>query len=232
MGRGVVKPLAVEIFDRLDVPLEPEAVLRFLGYPQGAAARPAVIDRVRRAVEEAEGVLRPRGVYALYAVAGMTDATLSLGEGVEFAGEIGSFLRAAGRVAVFVTTVGSEITGAIESAWGSGDVLRGTSADAVGSFAADRSAEALAGRLSGNIGPGEALTPVYSPGYCGMDLGQQRLLFRLVDAGAVGVELLPSMLMRPIKSVSGLIGIGPKDEVEALGSPCARCPMMHCRMRR
>jgi hypothetical protein len=38
--------------------------------------------------------------------------------------------------------------------------------------------------------------------------------------------------MKPVKSVSGLIGIGPQAAVHAYGNPCQRCPSLDCRMRR
>jgi len=226
------EPLCVEVFDRLDVELEEGVLLRFLGYPEGAEARPVVAEGVARALEETRGRLRPRGTYALYPVLAQTPRTLTLGPDAEFTGDIGGFLRAAGRVAVFVCTAGPEMMAMIDAAWDAGDALRGMILDALGSMGADRAAEKLAERLRGKLGPGEALTPSYSPGYCGMDIEQQRLIFRLVDAGAVGVELLPSCLMKPLKSVSGLIGLGPADEVVTAGSPCELCPLENCRMRR
>ena len=64
-------------------------------------------------------------------------------------------------------------------------------------------------------------------------MAQQRVLFGLVDAEAVGIALLPSMLMRPLKSVSGIVGFG------AAGSrcgrpwtPCDACDRIGCHMRR
>jgi cobalamin-dependent methionine synthase I len=72
----------------------------------------------------------------------------------------------------------------------------------------------------------------YSPGYCGMDLRQQQNLFRLVPAESIGITLLPSQLMQPMKSVSGIVGLGPKELVGGNLSPCDRCPQVGCHMRR
>ena len=49
----------------------------------------------------------------------------------------------------------------------------------------------------------------YSPGYCGWDVSEQRLLFSLLPQGFCGVQLLPSCLMLPLKSVSTVVAIGP-----------------------
>jgi len=72
----------------------------------------------------------------------------------------------------------------------------------------------------------------YSPGYCGMDLGEQRNLFQLASAEAVGIVLGASLLMEPLKSISGIVGLGPKAEVGIHLSPCERCPLVGCHMRR
>jgi hypothetical protein len=48
----------------------------------------------------------------------------------------------------------------------------------------------------------------------------------------VGVTLTDSYFMRPLKSVSGLIGLGPAERVLAFGSPCDRCELYNCAMRR
>jgi hypothetical protein len=83
-----------------------------------------------------------------------------------------------------------------------------------------------------DLGPDEAVTPPFSPGYCGMPLDQQRVLFSILDTSPISVELLPTMIMRPIKSVSGLIGIGRQDRINASGVPCEACQLTTCRMRR
>lgn len=79
---------------------------------------------------------------------------------------------------------------------------------------------------------GLAPTLPYSPGYCGMKLVEQRKLFSLFDTQRVGVTLTPECLMQPIKSVSGLVGLGLAEDVVAFGSPCDRCELQNCNMRR
>jgi cobalamin-dependent methionine synthase I len=120
----------------------------------------------------------------------------------------------------------------VEEAMRSGDPLAGLIYNAIGSELVEAAADRIAADLRGRLHPGEALTLRYSPGYCGMSLSQQRTNFRLIEAGDIGVELLPTLIMKPIKSVSGLIGMGPQEAVEAFGNPCDRCPLLDCRMRR
>ena len=55
---------------------------------------------------------------------------------------------------------------------------------------------------------GLKITNRYSPGYCGWDVSEQKKLFKILPEKFCGIELTDSCLMHPIKSVSGIIGIG------------------------
>ncbi len=112
-------------------------------------------------------------------------------------------------------------------------MMEGYTLDAIGSAAADADADALADAVYWReAGPAEAITPPFSPGYCGLPLDQQISVFAIVNAKEIGVRLLPTMIMQPIKSVSGLIGIGDSQRVEAHGVPCQWCDLTTCHMRR
>jgi hypothetical protein len=105
--------------------------------------------------------------------------------------------------------------------------------NAVGAERAESAEAVVIAQLRATAKPA-GLTPTlpYSPGYCGMSLVEQRKLFGLLDGKAVGVTLTSDCLMQPIKSVSGLIGLAPTAAVEEFGSPCDRCELHNCNMRR
>lgn len=226
------KPLFECTLDPLPVEADVEQIIRFLGYPVTAKPDPRILKRVNRVAAEAKQYGNPRGVYAVYSLEGREENLIRLG-GTEIAGPVGDFLRAAEKIAIFVVTAGAGLTEQIERVNRGSDVLEAMVWDALGSHLADRACDALAEELRRrHVGHSEGLTPPYSPGYCGMEMDQQRPLFSLVDAASIGVELLPTFIMKPIKSVSGLVGIGPSGEVEASGSPCERCDRENCNMRR
>jgi hypothetical protein len=175
--------------------------------------------------------LEPRGTFSIYSVKSHSRRSLSLGGGT-IVGDIGEFLHGSKRIAVVVATAGRGITEKSTEAWNAGDTLAGWAFDAIGSWAAEAAADALTEKISAHLGAGEGLTLRYSPGYCGMDLRQQQTIFALSQPGSIGVSLLPSMLMQPMKSVSGLVGLGPRELVGLNLSPCDRCPQIGCHMRR
>jgi len=48
----------------------------------------------------------------------------------------------------------------------------------------------------------------FSPGYCSWDVAEQHKLFSFFPTNFCGITLSDSSLMKPVKSVSGIIGIG------------------------
>jgi hypothetical protein len=215
----------------LEIEADPGEVLRYLGYPAGATPDRVIRERVQSGIEAARGKLRPRGVYSMYPIVRQTRRSLTLGD-ISFTGPIGEFLTGAQSVAVLVGTAGPEVLRMADEAFAAGDRITGLIYNALGSHLADAVVERILDDLRQRLAPGETLTLPYSPGYCGIPLSQQQVLFRLVDAGRIGVELLPTFIMKPLKSVSGIVGIGPKDAVTAYGNPCDKCPLETCRMRR
>ncbi len=207
-------------------------IYRYLGYTRGASPASDVAEHIGQVLNQAHEYLNPRGTFSLYSVTKHTGQSLCLQGGCEILGNVGEFIGAANRVAVFTVTVGREISGFAQQDGLAGDVFAQWVADAYGSWAAEAAADRLMESVRQHAHRGEALTPRFSPGYCGMDMTQQRALFQMVQADAVGIKLLPSLLMYPLKSISGIVGIGPKGAVDVQGLPCDRCDRMTCHMRR
>ncbi|MFK2344270.1 vitamin B12 dependent-methionine synthase activation domain-containing protein [Bacteroides fragilis] len=66
----------------------------------------------------------------------------------------------------------------------------------------------------------------YSPGYCGWKVSDQQILFSLLPNQPCGVSLTASSLMCPIKSVSGVVGIGRQMTRQKYG--CELCGKKDC----
>jgi hypothetical protein len=222
---------AMRILPQLDLVPDQHEILRYLGYPREARPAPEVASLIERIMPECLEALRPRGTYTVHQVTDSAPDSLKLGN-VVVEGAVSDFLGSVDRVAAFVVTVGAEITGRSEHACRDGDAFTGWVFDAVGSWAVEAAADALMVHLQATLDEGDGLTLRYSPGYCGMDLSQQHAIFSLTEAASVGVTLLPSMMMSPAKSISGLVGIGPVGELDLEASPCDRCPQVGCHMRR
>jgi hypothetical protein len=71
-----------------------------------------------------------------------------------------------------------------------------------------------------------------SPGYAGWDTAGQDALWRLCPGAPAGVTLNSSCFMTPIKSISFLVGIGPRARVDHYFTQCRRCWLRDCAYRR
>ncbi|MGB5263413.1 MAG: vitamin B12 dependent-methionine synthase activation domain-containing protein, partial [Lutimonas sp.] len=71
-----------------------------------------------------------------------------------------------------------------------------------------------------------AITNRYSPGYCDWKVVDQQKLFSFFPENFCGVSLSETSLMRPIKSVSGIVGIG--KNVNYLSYICDKCKNLGC----
>lgn len=134
--------------------------------------------------------------------------------------------------AFFVATGGAEFERFRQWTTAGGDMLRAFITDALGSVIAEKTADRMEEALQRLIAPhGMRHTNRFSPGYCGWHVAEQPSLFSMFPvAEPCGVILTPSCLMTPIKSVSGVIGIG--KEVERLDYTCGLCYYKDCYKRR
>ncbi len=141
-----------------------------------------------------------------------------------------SQLKKASKAALFVCTIGSNMEEWSKHLLKHGDPALGYIADVTASAAA----EAVTNLLHDHIGErmlsrGLKITNRYSPGYCNWSVAEQHLLFSLLPDKFCGVTLSESALMSPIKSVSGIVGVG--RDVEWKDYICDRCGVKDCTYR-
>jgi hypothetical protein len=139
-------------------------------------------------------------------------------------------LKKSDLLAVFLSTAGEEISVRTRIAMSEGDPLTGYIYDIIGSIVVDAAADLMQSELENTIlSAGSKITNRYSPGYCGWDVAEQHKLFRLVPDNFCGIKLTDSALMDPIKSISGIIGIG--EGVRYNPYRCSLCDMKNCAYR-
>jgi hypothetical protein len=140
-------------------------------------------------------------------------------------------LKKSESVAVFLSTAGEEIGIRSRNAMQERDLLRGYIYDVIGSKIVEAAADLMQEDLQQTMKEaGNMITNRYSPGYCGWDVAEQHSLFRLVPENFCGIKLTPSALMDPVKSASGIIGIG--KNVRYNPYTCRMCGQEDCVYRR
>ncbi|MBP8959776.1 MAG: methionine synthase [Bacteroidales bacterium] len=134
-------------------------------------------------------------------------------------------------VAVFACTAGSRLSDRSKKLIEEKNLLEGYVFDVVGSEIVEAGADLMQEKLKIMMAAeGMLITNRYSPGYCGWDVSEQDKLFSLIPDNYCGITLTNSALMIPLKSVSGIIGIGKK--VRFNFYTCNLCDDRNCIYRR
>lgn len=141
-------------------------------------------------------------------------------------------LRGSESYAFFVATAGTEFEEFQYVLQKEDDMVKVYIADSLGSIIAEKTADYMEKELAEFMkDKGWKHTNRYSPGYCGWHVSEQQKLFSLFpDGSPCGIRLTDSSLMVPIKSVSGVIGIG--SNVRKQEYTCGLCTYENCFRKR
>ena len=154
-------------------------------------------------------------------------------EGVEFSTGpiITNQLKRSTSVALFVSTAGPQLEHWSGELMAGGDMMRGYIIDAIASEYVEQASIWLEKQIAGHVeSRGWKITNRYSPGYCDWPVSEQHKLFSLLPPKFCGITLTESALMVPIKSLSGIIGLGP--DVKRGAFQCSICDLKDCFRRR
>jgi hypothetical protein len=136
-------------------------------------------------------------------------------------------LKDATSAALFICTAGDGISKHANKIILEGDPMLGYIFDVIGSVCVEKAID----KIQENLAKEQRLNNFnisdrYSPGYCEWNVSEQQFLFQLMPDNFCGVSLSDSSLMNPIKSVSGIIGIGAK--LQQKGYQCLWCTDKNC----
>jgi hypothetical protein len=140
-------------------------------------------------------------------------------------------LRNSEKAALFVCTIGRGMETWSKRLASEGDVPLSFLVDTVASVAEEQAVDVLHDHIEKQMQrQGLKITNRYSPGYCNWSVSEQHLLFSFFPANFCGITLTESALMVPIKSVSGIIGIG--KDVQRMDYICDNCSVKDCTYRK
>lgn len=134
-------------------------------------------------------------------------------------------------IVLFVCTVGPGIENKSKELIGEDKTVEGYILDVIGTEVVESGIDFCQNLLEIEMEKkGLSLSNRYSPGYCGWNVSEQHKLFSLLPVGFNDIRLKESALMVPIKSVSGIIGIG--KNVVRQGYACDYCDQANCVYRK
>jgi hypothetical protein len=141
-----------------------------------------------------------------------------------------SQFRKAEKAALFVCTIGPSMETWAKKLSVEGDVALSYLVDTVASVTVEQATDVLHDHIEKQMDMrGLKITNRYSPGYCDWLVSEQHLLFSFLPVNFCGITLTESAFMVPIKSVSGIIGVG--KAVKRVDYTCDICGMKDCTYR-
>lgn len=149
------------------------------------------------------------------------------GQSFHIGKQVTQYLAGIEKAVFFICTAGPAISERIHTFFQSGDHLAGYVADITGSVLVEEAMDIIHHEIA-EIFTTQNLkfTNRYSPGYCDWKVDEQQQLFQLFPPDFCGIRLSDSMLMTPVKSVSGVIGIGKKVTYNPYA--CHACNSVNC----
>ena len=196
--------------------------------------REAVLDHLKEAIDIAKSKAAPAMSVAKLKILKFNPDFLELDNGITLVTkELSSSLKGATYIYAFLVTIGKDLEESASSCMNSGNHLLGYLLDRIGSFAVESLAETMESDLRSSLAPaGLGVSMRVSPGYCDWRIEEQFKLARTVDFAKAGVALNESCMMTPRKSISAVVGVGPKELFSKRISPCEICNMKVCDYRR
>jgi hypothetical protein len=214
-----------------DIPLNLKAgaVLRRQGLGGKARVRPEIkkLTQELLASIERKHLLETAVAYEYYPVTGMNRDQISLEGGKAVHGPaLPALFPEAKELMVLVGTIGPRLEKQASGFTKSGQALRGMLLDGIGSAAVDTLIpEAIKPIVAEVASRGYEISSPVNPGMPGFPMTEQRNLTEMCQAHEIGVSLTHSGILVPRKSVSMVVGIGPRMTRWTQAEVCARCSL-------
>ena len=207
-------------------------VARYMGYSQEDVPSP-VDDIILKSIEDAADYCNIQGGLVICddIILDQTKKSIRVAD-YEFnvKGRLFNEIKDSEKIAFFVCTAGPDISNVSKHLMDEKDLLSGYVLDVIGSITVEKAMDNIQEQFGNAMkASGHKITNRYSPGYCGWKTSEQFMLFRIFPENFCGVRLTESALMKPIKSISGVIGIG--SHVEYHEYHCDLCDAVNCMYR-
>jgi len=131
---------------------------------------------------------------------------------------------------LFVLTVGNKIDDWIKKLVDEDDIYSTYLIDLIASEYVEKLSDWIEAKIKVKLGKNIGISYRYGPGYCDWDLTEQGKLFNYFPNNFCGISLSEKSIMKPHKSLSGLIGFG--ENVVPTELPCDVCTDFICHRNR
>jgi hypothetical protein len=212
-----------------EIELSREEIIKEIGY-KDTLPDDTISGTIDRLLALLKKTVQPRYVYQI--VEGEIEGTSVhiLNEAFHTGPTITHLLEKSSAFALFAATAGVEFEQILQEYKQTEDIVVNYLLDVMGTCIAEKTGDYLEQKLEEEIGAELLHTHRFSPGYCNWHLTEQRKIFSLLGNRPCGITLSDVCLMLPVKSISGIIGIG--KEVKRKQYACQYCELETCYKRK
>jgi len=202
-----------------------------LGYG-GQIPDESFIEMINQLIEHIASFCKPRAGYLIMSGIIADKNYLEINNvRIKVGSVITKYLQNATHFASFVVTAGVEFDSYLEQLKAEGDIVSEFLVYSIGSEIAEATVRFVTEKITEEAdNQGLKISHSYSPGHCSWHVREQQQLFSLLPKNPCGVELNESSLMHPVKSISGIIGLGKDIETTLYG--CEICGLKSCFKRK
>jgi len=194
----------------------------------------AITECLDECLEDVKSLSSPKMALARKKIARSGPGFIEIEGGITLSSEsLATYIKGASHLYFFLVTIGGAIEDKATSWMSKSDHLRGYFLDRIGSLAVESLAENMEARLRKDCeSKGQSISMRFSPGYCNWPIEEQFKLKKILDFAKADVSLTESCMMIPRKSISAVVGMGPKGVFSKTKSQCVICDKKDCDYRR
>jgi len=210
-----------------DLQIDRKNLFHLLGYGNHTPKQ-EIIDIIDETEDMLKNSCAPQYGYSCFRGETIDNENIKIGKIIFRPGSIiTKALKKSDFYAVFVASAGEEFDILRQKIKKEDDILSYFILDSLGSVLAESVVTLLVKNLETDMASKQLkITNNYSPGYCDWLLEEQKKIFELFPVDFCGVKLTDSFMMIPVKSVSGIIGIG--TDVKKTKYGCSICKNNNC----
>jgi hypothetical protein len=191
-----------------------EEVLRYQGYSKKRVKNPNqnILRITEEEINRGYNLFKPQGIYSLikiisFASKGRIDLENELV--FRFSKSVINQLKEASHLLVGVVTIGDFLEKKVSKLFSQGEYPRALALDAVGTVAVEDFSRGVRKLARQEVKEqGFKTSRHFSPGYGGLEVSQQDIIFKNIPTDNIGVMLTKGYMMLPQKSLSWIIGVG------------------------
>lgn len=213
-----------------DLKVKRSSIIYLLGYKDAKIVSKSIIKKIDYYIKKCIDICAAKGCYLFIDKISINNknGSIKLHNLTFYVGQkITAQLKFSKKLVLFICTSGDKIEAFSKKLIGNNKYLEGYIVDLIGSEITEAIADLIHQRI---IEKAKLMklktTNRFSPGYCEWDVIEQFKLFKLFSDNTCSISLTEKGLMKPIKSISGIIGIG--KNVKLKDHTCALCTYKSC----